>query len=144
MIRPSALLCILATAVPAAAASGPADEFFENRVRPLLAEKCYACHSDKEGMSKGGLRLDSRKGVFDGGDAGPAVAAGKPADSLLMKAVRRNGDETSAMPPDEALSDAQIKVLEKWIADGAAFPEAEQAGGDPFDHWAFRKLERPT
>ncbi len=80
---------ILLTALPAAAAEfAPADlEFFEKKIRPVLAEHCYKCHSAKSKKLKAGLRLDHRAGVLKGGDTGPAIANGKPADSLLIEAI---------------------------------------------------------
>ena len=92
---------LLAAALPATAADPPrhdprAVEFFEKRVRPVLAEHCFACHStdaEKKGKLKGGLLLDSRDGWAKGGDSGPAVVPGKPDESLLVKAVRYDDDE---------------------------------------------------
>src|SRR5262245_13005318 len=72
-------------------------EFFEKRVRPVLVEHCYACHSTS-GKQKGNLFLDSRDGVRKGGDSGPAIVPGKPAESLLLKAVSY-GNEELQMPP---------------------------------------------
>src|SRR5690349_14147865 len=60
-------------------------EFFEKKIRPVLAEHCYKCHSAQTKVSKGGLQLDSRDGLRRGGETGPAVVPGKPADSLLVK-----------------------------------------------------------
>ena len=121
-------------------AAGPADDFFEARVRPLLADRCFKCHSAAAGQSKGGLKLDSRAAILTGGDGGPAVVPGKPADSPLVKAVRRTDPDVSAMPPDQPLTPAQVKDLEKWVADGAAFPGATGTKADPLDHWAFRPV----
>ncbi len=97
-----------------------AERFFESNVRPLLIERCHKCHSDV--MSKGGLRLDSEEAVRKGGETGPALIAGKPNESLLLKAVRHeNGLE---MPPDGKLTDLQIAALAMWIESGAIFPGA--------------------
>src|SRR4051794_33513070 len=62
--------------------------FFEARIRPVLVEHCYACHSAKAKSPKAGLRLDTRDGLRKGGESGPAVVAGKPAESLLLRSVR--------------------------------------------------------
>ncbi|HWB54772.1 MAG TPA: DUF1549 domain-containing protein, partial [Tepidisphaeraceae bacterium] len=92
-------------------------EFFEKQIRPLLAQHCYECHGEKK--SKGGLRLDVAAGWQRGGDSGPAVVAGKPDESLLIAAVRREGLE---MPPTGKLPDNAIRVLEEWVARGAPAP----------------------
>ena len=105
-----------------AAGAGPTREqleFFEKSVRPLLVERCYECHSAKE--VKGGLRLDSQVGVAAGGDSGPAIVAGQPAQSRLVEAVRYENRELQ-MPPTGRLNDAEIDVLVKWIEFGAPDP----------------------
>jgi hypothetical protein len=137
------LIVCASLASTGSATAGPEDEFFETRIRPLLAERCFSCHSHTSGKSKGGLKLDRRDTVFRGGDSGPAVMAGQPAESLLLKAVRRNDTEVSAMPPDEPLSAAHIRDLEQWIADGAAFPEMGEPASDPLSHWAFQPVSNP-
>ena len=142
-LRIAFAIAIFATA-PRAAVASPADEFFENRIRPILANHCYSCHSDKAGKSKGGLKLDSRAAIISGGDSGSAVVVGKPEDSLLIKAVRRKDDVVSAMPADTPLTDAQVKDLEKWIVDGVAFPDTgSKPKEDPLKHWAFQNVRNP-
>ena len=123
--------------------SAPADEFFENKVRPVLAGHCYKCHSDQFGKSKGGLKLDSKEAVAKGGDSGPVVDLENPADSLLMKAVRRKDEVVSAMPPDAPIDKEQIKILEQWIGDGAPFPAGAVAKEHPLKHWAFQQVRKP-
>lgn len=128
-------------ASPTAAVASPANEFFESRIRPILANHCYSCHSDKSGKSKGGLKLDSRAAIIAGGDSGSAVVVGKPDVSLMIKAARRKDDVVSAMPPDAPLTDAQVKDLEKWIVDGAAFPDTgSRPKEDPLKHWAYQNV----
>src|SRR5713101_9010047 len=63
-------------------------EFFEKKIRPLLAERCYGCHSAQAGKLRGGLHLDSREGILKGGNSGPAIMPADPERSLLIKAVR--------------------------------------------------------
>ena len=96
-------------------------EFFEKKIRPVLVERCYKCHSSETAKPKGGLRLDRRAGVFDGGDSGTAIVQSKPDESLLIKALSWSG-VVSEMPPDSKLPDRVIADFREWIARGAAFP----------------------
>src|SRR3954471_11767462 len=69
----------------------PADiQFFENKIRPILVEKCYKCHSREADKVRGGFLLDSHEGLLEGGSTGPAIVLGKPDDSLLIQAIRYN------------------------------------------------------
>ena len=100
-------------------------EFFESHVRPILVKRCYECHSGSAKKLEANLRLDHRSFIIAGGDTGPAVVDGAAgatnlADSLLMQAVRYEAFE---MPPSGKLPDEEIKILQKWIADGAVWPE---------------------
>ncbi|WP_197996036.1 DUF1549 domain-containing protein [Gimesia panareensis] len=97
-------------------------KFFENEVRPLLAEHCWSCHGAKE--QKGDLRLDTRGHTLLGGESGTSVVPGKPEKSLLIEAVRY---ESYEMPPAGKLPEQQIKILEKWVALGAPWPGADDA-----------------
>jgi len=130
------------------AAPGRASDDFEKHVRPLLAEKCQSCHGAEK--AKGGLRLDSRAALLKGGDRGPAIAPGKPAESLLVKAVGYAGD--LKMPPKGKLSDTEIALLTRWIEAGAVWPDSGDTPkpGAPFavtekhrNWWAFQPLKRP-
>ncbi len=96
-------------------------EFFEKKIRPVLVERCYKCHSAETPKPKGGLRLDRRSSLFEGGDSGPAVLPGKADDSLLMQAIVWSGD-VAEMPPDSKLPDRVIADFREWITRGAAFP----------------------
>ncbi len=104
-----------------AADKDPGIEFFEKKIRPLLTENCYQCHSTEGGKKKGELLLDSRPGMLKGGESGPAIVPGKPKESLLLKAVGYENDKLQ-MPPKGKLPDAAIADLEKWIAMGAPDP----------------------
>jgi cytochrome c553 len=126
-----------------------ADDHFEKHVRPLLVEKCQSCHGPEK--QKGGLRLDSRAALLKGGDSGPAVAPGKPAESLLVKAVGYAGD--LKMPPKGKLSDKEIALLSRWIEAGAVWPDSGSTttSGGAFaithkqrDWWAFQPVKRPA
>src|SRR5947209_185121 len=92
--RAVSLVVLLAAAAPGRAGSDL--EFFEKRIRPLLAEHCHSCHGPKR--QRGGLQLSSASGIREGGDRGPVVNAGKPDESLLLRAVRYVDDELR-MPP---------------------------------------------
>ncbi len=116
-------LTILTAAVFASQAAALADEgmdFFEKKVRPLLAERCMECHSPDKKV-KGGLRLDSREGWAKGGDTGPAVVPGEPDKSLLIEAVRY-GNRDLQMPPKQKLTAEEIAVFDQWVKLGAPDP----------------------
>jgi len=127
-------------------------EFFEKRIRPILANNCYECHSVREGKSKGGLLLDSRQGWMKGGQSGPVIAAGSPHLSLLLKAVS-HADPKLQMPPESRLSNADIRALDRWIANGAVdpresgLPDRSQAQSYDFEKerefWSFRPVLKP-
>ena len=99
-------------------------DFFEKRIRPVLAERCFECHSAEAKKLKGGLRLDFRDGVLRGGDTGPAIVAGNPESSLLIKAVRYK-DADLEMPPKQMLPPELIADLESWVKMGAPDPRIE-------------------
>ncbi|MCY2965103.1 MAG: PSD1 and planctomycete cytochrome C domain-containing protein, partial [Planctomycetota bacterium] len=97
-------------------------EFFEQKIRPVLAQHCYSCHSAEaatNGKLRGELQLDSRAGVAKGGETGPALVAGKSAESLLLKALRYDGME---MPPSGKLPETVIADFARWIDQGAVDP----------------------
>lgn len=98
--------------------------FFEKRIRPVLVEQCYSCHAVGAKSVMGGLLLDSRQGLLQGGDSGPAIVPGKPDESLLMEALRF---ESYEMPPSGKLSADVIADFEKWIRMGAADPRLPPA-----------------
>ena len=132
---------------------GRADEataFFESRIRPVLIEHCYKCHSGRSKSPKGGLRLDSREAVLRGGGNGPAIVPGKPDESLLTEAISHEGD-VAEMPPDEKLPDRVLADFRHWIASGAPDPRRESAADKPplegdassgRDFWAFQPPRR--
>jgi hypothetical protein len=98
--------------------------FFEAKIRPLLVDHCYECHSTTGKKLKGGLTLDSRAGMQQGGDTGLAVTPGDPDASLLIQAVRHS-DASLAMPPNKKLAPHEIADLETWVRWGAPDPRAE-------------------
>jgi hypothetical protein len=123
-------------------------ELFENKVRPVLAEHCYACHSEKAEKLKGGLRLDSADGVLKGGGTGPAIVPGSPDASLLIKAVRYSDPDLQMPPKDKKLSAEQIAQLEAWVKMGAPMPASTTPSPPDFaairtKHWAFQPVKKP-
>ena len=121
-------------------------EFFEKKIRPVLVEHCYQCHSTESVAAnklKGGLRLDTQGGTRAGGDTGPAVVPGKVDASLLIKALRQDQFE---MPPKGKLPDAVIADFVKWIEMGAPDPRTKEVAVHPKpavtagDHWAFKPV----
>lgn len=101
-----------------------ADEnhFFESKIRPILSEKCYECHSSKSSKIKGGLRLDHIELILQGGDSGPAIVQGNPEESLLVQAIRYD-DQDFHMPPKEKLPKQVVQDFERWISEGATWPD---------------------
>ncbi len=114
-----------------AAESNASLDHFEKKVRPLLVQHCYGCHSAEKKI-KGGLRLDFKGGWQEGGDSGPAIDPHDPGKSLLLKAVSYQ-DRDLKMPPKNKLSDAEVAVLKEWVMNGArdpreSAPEVADAG----------------
>src|SRR5262244_503900 len=95
-------------------------DFFEKKIRPVLVEHCYKCHSAQAKKLRGGLRLDLKAGWQKGGDSGkPAIVPGKPDESPLIRAVRHD-DDVEAMPPNQSqLPNAVIANLVEWVKRGA-------------------------
>jgi hypothetical protein len=96
--------------------------FFESKIRPVLASKCYNCHSADAKKIKGGLRLDHVKFILEGGDSGPVLVAGHPEKSLLIEAISYDDPELH-MPPKEKLSKSIVDDFKNWITRGAIWPE---------------------
>lgn len=99
-------------------------DFFEKKIRPVLIQHCYECHSADSKNLKGSLLLDTKQGTIDGGDSGTALVPGKPEESLLLETMRY-GDDSYQMPPKGKLSGEVIADFEKWIAMGAPDPRNE-------------------
>ncbi len=131
--------------------------FFEKRIRPLLEDRCYQCHSTEADKAKGGLKLDTREGWAKGGESGPAIVPGKPDDSLLITGVRY-WDKSFQMPPKHPLPPDGVADLIEWVKLGAPDPRAgdsapAKARSSTVDyeqgrrHWAFQPVqprERPA
>ncbi|MBL8296354.1 MAG: DUF1549 domain-containing protein, partial [Bryobacterales bacterium] len=115
------------------------NDFFEQRVRPVLANHCFACHTK---TALGGLRLDSREAVLRGGKSGPAVLPGKSSESLLMQAVEQRHAKLK-MPPTEKLSPEQIDGLRQWIDSGLPWPETK-AASPSHTFWSLQPVRKPS
>ena len=126
-----ASLLMLIAAPGRAADEGPAAtaeqvRFFETQVRPVLVESCNNCHGATK--IKAGLRLDSRQAILAGGDSGPAVVPGDPAQSPLIAAIRYEGPE---MPPKGKLPAKQVEALTLWVQMGAPGPRERSRRASP-------------
>ncbi|MCI0744538.1 MAG: PSD1 and planctomycete cytochrome C domain-containing protein [Verrucomicrobia subdivision 3 bacterium] len=117
-------------------------DFFEKKIRPVLVERCYKCHSASSEKLKGGLLLDTREGMLKGGETGkPAIVPGDPEASLLIEAIRYQNEDLQ-MPPKERLTERQVADFVAWINAGAADPRTNRAPVSVADnaakHWAFQ------
>jgi len=123
----------LAIGIGIEAQPGPASaEFFEAKVRPVLAASCFDCHTDQQ---YGGLRLDSRDGMLKGGTSGPAIVPGDPEKSLLIQAVRQTSDKLK-MPKGGRLKPEEVDALVEWVRGGAQWPAyaaSAASAGKPSD-----------
>lgn len=147
---PAMLLCACVTQADDSPPREPADaaglEFFEQRIRPVLVEHCYECHSVDAEEAGGGLLLDSRTAIRSGGESGPAVVPGDPGQSLLLEAMRY---ESFEMPPTERLPDRIVADFERWILQGAPDPRTtdtrpqETTGIDVESGRSFWSFQRP-
>ena len=148
----SFLLCGLPSALQAAE-SYPQEQldFFEKKIRPVLSEHCYECHSSSSKKLKASLLLDTRAGHLQGGDSGPALVPGDPEESLLIEVIRYE-DPDMEMPPKSKLPDDIIADFERWVKAGAAWPDekAPVAAGPSnsfdlekrkADHWCWEPLD---
>ena len=129
-------------------------EFFEAKVRPILAEHCYDCHSNQAKKLKGKLFLDSKWGWATGGVGGPAIIPGDLIESMVIDAVKHTEELVDAMPPKYKIEDEEIAILEKWVLMGAPDPRPKVDPKDglveKFDlqkrfqeHWSWRPIENP-
>ena len=141
------ILLFLGTAALRAEQPTPqAAAFFENQIRPLLVGSCFKCHGPKK--QQGGLRLDSRAALLQGGDSGPAIVPGAPKHSRLIQAIRHSGD--LKMPPKKKLTAEQVAALTRWIEMGAPWVGSQAAttrGGtittEERKFWSFQSVGNP-
>jgi hypothetical protein len=141
------LVCIVANPARAADPAAAGVAFFESKIRPVLVEQCYSCHSVGAGKSKGALQLDTKASLLKGGESGPVLVPGKPEQSLILKAIRHAGD--TKMPPKNKLPDSVAKDFEQWISmgapdprDGATVKGIDWAAARKF--WAFTPVKKPA
>src|SRR5436190_1540220 len=142
-----ALISALFCAAPAARAADPL-EFFETRVRPVLVNNCFACHTNSQ---LGGLRLDSRDAMLKGGKSGPALIPGQPDESRLIQAIRQT-DPKKRMPMGGKLKENEITALAAWVKMGAPWSEAPAVSTrqnfriDPIrrQFWSLQPIREPA
>ncbi len=125
--------------------------FFEKKVKPILVDKCYKCHSNESGKSRGGLLLDSREAARKGGDTGPSVVPGDVAKSLLVTAITYKDADLQMPPKGEKLSDQDIATLTEWVKMGAPDPRELPKSGKlsgltdkARQHWAYTPVAKPA
>ncbi len=127
--------------------AGTSSDFFEAKVRPILATQCYACHTT---AAMGGLRMDSRAALVKGGASGTALIPGEAEKSLLIRAIRQT--ESLKMPKGGKLAKSEIDTLVEWIRDGAVWPESNVEISKAKDFitperrqfWSFVPLLKPA
>ncbi len=136
-------------AVWAQVVKGPELVFFETRIRPLLATRCYECHSQQSKVSKSGLSLDTREGVLRGGNRGPAIVPGKSDESLLITVIAYSDTDLKMPGKGDRLTSDQVADFRKWIDMGAPDPrDAAKLSGKPTlasanSHWSFKPVGNP-
>ena len=146
--RPTIVAACFICLSPAISIADEGVDFFEKNIRPVLASKCYACHSAEAARKrslKGGLQLDTRAGIRAGGETGPAVVPGDVHKSLLVESIRH---ESFEMPPDEKLSDDVVANFMRWIEMGAPDPRDGEPAEVSYEidyeqarkHWAYQPL----
>ncbi len=144
-----AAIALIVSAAPGRSAEPVDNDYFEKKVRPILAANCVNCHGPTK--QKGGLRLDAKAEFAKGGDNGPAIVPGEPAKSRLVKVIKY--DDDIKMPLKGKLNDADIATLTEWVKGGAPWPDDGAIAKGPdktFDlharakaHWSFQSIARP-
>jgi hypothetical protein len=140
-MRFAVLATFLAAPCAAAEPNAASVEFFEHKIRPVLAENCFSCHGARK--QEAGLRLDSREGLLKGSDAGPVVVPSDPGKSKLIKAVRHEGRVRMPQGGKKLPADA-IDSLTAWVKLGAPYPASAKpavAVADARQHWAFQPVK---
>ena len=129
-----------ARAEPPSSDNAAAEEFFEKKIRPLLVDNCYNCHSANTN-SQGGLRVDDRNGLLNGGERGPAIVPGDPESSVLLRAVSHTDDDLK-MPPKKQLSAEQVADLTAVDPDGRGMAGLARPGADRRTQSCLRRIAK--
>jgi mono/diheme cytochrome c family protein len=122
------------------------EQFFESKIRPILINNCYACHAS---AARGGLRLDSREALLQGGKNGSVVEIGHPEKSVLSTALHYT-DTSLQMPPSHSLKPEQVALIDEWIKDGLFWPSrsattaVEKVTAAQRQFWSFQPPVRPA
>src|SRR6187401_1455330 len=136
--RGRALVLMAAWAFSASAAEEESAEIFSRDVRPILTAHCVECHGPTK--QENGLRLDFGAAILRGGDSGPAVVAGKPAESLFVQALLGTSDSVSRMPLKKPpLANSEVAAIRRWIESGAKLPADRVVETKKSTHWAFQR-----
>ncbi|MFM7148711.1 MAG: PSD1 and planctomycete cytochrome C domain-containing protein [Gemmataceae bacterium] len=140
---PRIVVWMIGLLLPAAsqAAAPPPSVDYSRDIKPLLRERCYACHGSLQ--QKAGLRLDTVALALQGGDSGPALIAGNVHDSAILERIVSKVPSRLMPPEGSPLTPEQVAAIRVWIQQGAKAPPGERPEADPRDHWAFRKPSRP-
>lgn len=149
-LTPAILLFLFLSAPAHTAPSATELEFFESKIRPVLAEKCYSCHSVNAEKLKGDLLVDHIQSLLEGGEAGPSIVPGKPEESMLIEVISYKNIDLQ-MPPKSKLSDEVIADFTKWVEMGAPWPQEPLPSGNiekaVFDwksrrdsHWCWQPI----
>src|SRR5262245_37830336 len=155
--RKTSILFLAISVLACAQQANEKIEFFEARIRPVLANNCYACHTENK---LGGLRVDSRVALLEGGKSGPAILPGRPEESLLIKAVMQADPKLKMPMSGNKLKDNEIADLKYWIQTMAAFwptedskaiaaaPERQKSQfkirPEQRKFWSFQPIQKPT
>ena len=143
-------LAVVLSSLCAAAATDKAEQF-ELKIRPILANRCYGCHSS---APLGGLAVNTRNGLLKGGKSGPAVVPGNPEESLLIQSVNHTAEKLKMPMGQGKMPDSEIALLTAWVKDGAFWPESAVALNTPKStyvitpeqrkFWAFQPITKPA
>src|SRR5262245_46300055 len=142
--RNPTVLVLLVLTLSGGASIGQEFDFFEKRIRPVLVEHCYRCHSASAEKIKGDLRLDTRDALRKGGRSGPAIVVGQADRSLLVEAIRYTNPDLH-MPPKEQLKPQQVADIIAWVNAGAPDPRTNALAdfnsqlATTASHWAFQR-----
>jgi len=128
-------------------------EFFESKIRPILAENCYKCHSVEKGKAKGDLTLDTRAGTLKGGENGKVIVPGDPEKSPMIVAVNYLDPDLQMPPKGDKITPAQVALLTQWVKMGAPDPRKDDADihaklsgltDAARNHWAYLPVTKPA